>query len=793
MNTSKTYISVFSILLMGLLMSSCVYDKVELETSDNIINPNEYSLAVTIDLPVMNTRSGEEANDWEKYEDYVKDFSLLFFKASEPQTLIKKYDPSDLTFFEVEKGTYGYMKQWYVRIPMDDAGFIQQLREEDFKIAVLANWPKGSIAEIDKQIKDEASININTLHHLVTDEIYSQSDVYEFLTDDNGKMGATTEWVKNNQFDKKEDATTWIRDHWNPSLEENNPEDPSQRGYYNDLWFLWNFGGNAGDNALPYEAFEDEWENRNGENLRNWLTAQLVDDTGEGEITGDLNKDTADDDTDVGAGDDTNTGNDDTNTDVDSDNDKKNELVDKNVLSFITTEGAIAFKEQSTEDPLKYYYGVRLPVVKETETTDDEGSEKTEMQGAFSFIARASGTLYITGRAAESNQEAQLTVQVGDADTKIEYTLNFTDITTIDQEISITGDEQRVYLYNSSGSNGGIDIFQIEYIQDEYLYETDRTGIMPSDEHPIPMYGIQEYEALGEVWKEGTVFDLSNFNKLNPSSSYYDVHPIQLLRSVAKVELLLPENFNHVFLRNMNRTAFSEPMDVASNTAEIWKDDEEEASHWLDNSCEWSKLIGLEPFYSYNYNVGDYQNKLSWYYYNWGKNLQGSLNTDDSKIGDDHPHILNPHINRSDFVKFKEAGTNDDGLKRYVLYVPEKFVDDPDRTDTDEDIMAAAPKVCHIEFRDEKDPYYNLDDNYCYRIYFTEGGFYSNGGEITPPAFDNDDDTWENKYENAPEILKHHWTIMRNHVYTFTVEQGGKLAVQVKVLPWKIRKIEVEW
>lgn len=788
-------------------MSSCVYDKVELETSDNIINPNEYSLAVTIDLPVMNTRSGEEANDWEKYEDYVKDFSLLFFKASKEgkellptnQTLIKKYDSSALTFFEVKEGTYGYMKQWYVRIPMDDADFIQQLREEDFKIAVLANWPKN--------VTIDDKININTLHHLVTDEIYSQSDVYKFLTDDNGKMGATTEWVKNNQFDKKEDATSWIRDHWNPSLEKNNPEDPSQCQYsnYNDLWFLWNFGGNADDNALPYgtsdtkytmgDDIKGAWEQRNGSKLREWLTTQIREGENEGEITDNLNKDTADDDTstdddtDAGAGDDTNTGNDDTNTDVDSDNDKQNELVDKNVLSFITTEGAIAFREQSTEESSKYYYGVRLPVVQSTEPTDDEGSEKNEMQGAFSFIARASGTLYITGRAAESNQEALLTVQVGDADTKIEYALNFTDITTISKEISITGDEQRVYLYNSSGSNGGIDIFQIEYIQDEYLYETDRTGIMPSDKHPIPMYGIQKYKALGEVWKEGTVFDLSNFNYLTPTTDY-DVHPIQLLRSVAKVELLLPEdgNFNHVFLRNMNRTAFSEPMDVASSTGDIWEDAETSSAHPAD--CEWSKLIGLEPFYPYN-NVEDYQSKLSWYYYNSDRERfnNGSLGTSDSNIGNDHPHILNPHINSSDFVKFKEAGTNDDGLKRYVLYVPEKFVDDPDCTDENK-----APKVCHIEFRAQDDPYYNLDDNNCYRIYFTEEGFYSKDG-ADPPAFKDAKDTWENEYENDLDILQHHWTIMRNHVYTFTVEYnpGGKLAVQVKVLPWKRRMIAVEW
>ena len=47
--------------------------------------------------------------------------------------------------------------------------------------------------------------------------------------------------------------------------------------------------------------------------------------------------------------------------------------------------------------------------------------------------------------------------------------------------------------------------------------------------------------------------------------------------------------------------------------------------------------------------------------------------------------------------------------------------------------------------------------------------------------------TWENTYENDPEILRNHWPIIRNHTYSFTVLDTDKRMVMVKleVLPWR--------
>lgn len=671
-------------------MSACVYDNAVSGLPDNTIDPDGYALALTIDLPVMDTRA--DGDNWEKYEDYVGTFSLLFFKASEgdtdldpeDQTFIRKYDPKDLTYFEVDKGEYGYTKQWYVRIPIDpkngdDADFINIIRGNAFKIAVLANWPT---TEVNLTTTD----NINTLHHLVADDIYGKENgVYYFLTN-GGKMGATTEWVTEIFESKEEAAKRIIKELGSPSLSDDTssqPDDtasePSESDDRKDLWLL-----------------DDLWLLKDP-----WLCRDF------------------------------------------------------------------------TNEPKQ------LPQVTEPITEEPE-------EGVVSFIAYASGTLSITAKAADGADGATITTRVGNTGTELSYELGSEE--TIKQVISITGDEQRVYIYNK-GENK-VEISQIEYIQDEYLYEMAREGVKPdTKEHPIPMYGVQKFGKLEDVWKEGTVFDLSDFNKLNPTG--YEGGTIQLLRSVAKVELLLPpELFDHAFLRAMNRTAYSEPMDVATSTSKIWVDADNLGYSTHNSDCEWSKLTGLTPFYGST----NYENQLSWYYGNWGKH-KGDSSPDEKKKfkTGDYPQILNPRIHRSEFVKFLETDVTKEGYMRYVLYVPEKFVDDPTDVDAD-NIGQSAPKVCHIEFRDTKDRDYNLDDNNCYRIYFTEGGVYS-GDQFTPPTFESDEETWEQKYEQNPEILKKHWTIMRNHIYTFTVEYnpGGKLAVQVKVLPWKRRKVEVAW
>ena len=314
------------------------------------------------------------------------------------------------------------------------------------------------------------------------------------------------------------------------------------------------------------------------------------------------------------------------------------------------------------------------------------------------------------------------------------------------------------------------------------------TGVMPTVEQPIPMYGIQEFGALKDVWKEDTVFDLSNFDRMTPPS--YKYSDIWLLRSVAKVELLIPASMepHSVFLRSANRSARCEPVDVITNTKDIWFDGASGSTH--PDAREWSQLIGRQPFYDTNGTPSSYQNALAWYYGRWDHVNSNLAPAPDPNRA--YPHILNPMINRSDFTEFIKAESNDSQYERYVLYVPEKFVDDPENAGD----PTSDPKVCHIEFRVSGDPTDDLDDDNCYRIYFVDKGMTDKVEDVT---FEKDESgtvlNWENMYEKDLDNLKQHWPIMRNHWYTFTVKDANSmyLNVNVQILAWKKQEFTVSW
>lgn len=340
-------------------------------------------------------------------------------------------------------------------------------------------------------------------------------------------------------------------------------------------------------------------------------------------------------------------------------------------------------------------------------------------------------------------------------------------------------------LLNTDGKMG---MFR-KWTTEDTSSEKITTSVTPSENFLIPMYGIQEYKALGAVWVEGTTFDLSNFNKLGPSN--YDYSNISLLRSIAKVEVLIPVSFesHSVFLRNMNDNARCEPVDVSTSTGEIWKNVGDKNSK--GNTTEWGKLKERGSFLG---SEEKFENDLEWYYGNWF----------DSEHLDLYPQILNPFNEIVDcvaFIQTDEYTENNITYDRYLLYVPEKFIDDF-KTQGDK---KSDPKICHIQFRSKDFEFGDIDDNSCYRIYFTEGGVSStflkdiSNGDNAYPDFELDEEsdeinTWENRYENNPAYLNDHWPIIRNHIYQFKVDEaGGKIAVELRILPWKKRDIVVEW
>ncbi|MCH5224070.1 MAG: hypothetical protein J1E82_08505 [Muribaculaceae bacterium] len=720
--------------LMG-VMASCNDESLTLPEEGGQTPGNSLTdyIEFRMSLPVMETR-GEA--DFETYDDEVdlKEVRLLFFTADD-DLFFKQFEYEDLQYIPVGETEYEpnhTTKVWYVRIPVDDPVFVKTIREKDFKIAVLANW-KPTIAL-------EEGDNLSTLHH------QEEEKTYTYLTEGTNKMGKNTNWVKcyideenlMTKLDSRSDAETWIKTNWDPSNKSNYRD-------YEDLWLLWNFHAALNGEVKITEgqssnfgSFEDEWIEKNQDDLKEWLEGKNEDpETGPETTPADKTKLQ-------------------TLAPLESDN---------GGFQFIEANGAYVDEKNGVT-------GVVLP----------KGAYN---QDAIRFKAQAAGYLRIIWGSADGNN-AKMQIERR----TIESSQNFTEkkepsgssaaVNKYEWSVSITGDSEWITIFSQTGN---VIIYEIEYIQDKYLYDTNRIGVTPGpDSQLIPMYGIQKYGKLGEVWKEGTTFDLSNFNQMGPSG--YNYSDIWLLRSVAKVELLIPKKMkaHHIYLRSQNRYAYCEPVDISSNTNDIWKnigDKDKEAEGW--STTEWGKIMNRNPFYK----SSDYEGALKWYYGRW-------FNTTGL---DQYPQVINPKISRSDFTEFVSAGEDEKGNLRYVLYIGEKFVDDPN----DVGDATSLPKVCHIEFRTGDDPFLNLDDNNCYRIYFIDRGvdpeFVENVGY---PDFgkdeDGNDNTWERLYEQDTDYLKKHWPIIRNHVYSFTVEAGKEyISAHLKVLPWHKKDVDIWW
>lgn len=357
--------------------------------------------------------------------------------------------------------------------------------------------------------------------------------------------------------------------------------------------------------------------------------------------------------------------------------------------------------------------------------------------------------------------------------------------------------------------DGDIDIYEIEYMRARHLYDNARNAIMPSNEHPIPMYGIQNFDPVGKYLMPGKTFNLSSesYNdylkdpKLNlPQYNYKNIY---LLRSVAKVELLFDKKVfrnmvpEHVFMRVMNRTARCEPTDVVNPTDWIWYGDG--GSFLYDGKLynvsvdkaagpdtfvgakrEFENICKYGPLYNRAKNSGEddddaYRRVTSWYYGIWSANNEAlgnergryywlnpwNWNDKNRVLPNDYPHprIYNPRIDRSDFCRFHRV-PDEDGYYKFIMYMPEKNIDDADSRGR----LTATPKVQHIEIRfKDMNSDQNFDDNSHYRIYFTN---YGTNGQAVPNGYNR---TNIDQVEKDANFLKSLQPVMRNCHYKFVI------------------------
>lgn len=835
--------------------------------------------------------------DIDKYDDYIdtQDKFRVFFFTADGDFL---FGATDRVVGGIENTTStGY---WYIRIPMTmlvdrdnqeyDINKIKDyLKTHDFKVAVLANWPnagakvnpadwddsegtnnaidnpsstlKGnplwnwSNSILNSEAKSEDIRNINDLHHVYQDIYWgdaSRRNVFERLMseakrgDDPGLyMGEPTDWVKMRdipsgwkayykisdkvkEFENKTTANQWIRANWTPEVTPNQKKKIYR--HYQHMWFLWNFdasykygkwlsehpqasesgkvamaeeyyGSNWGWNdASPAEVintFGLQWYDRNGDYLYKWMKPSL--ENTRALTTGLI---------DIGE----------SNNDV--------------FFQYNLRSGYDAFAKNVNGN-----YGLQLPAI-------GKGPHTTN-QGMLFFQARTSGTLRIKWGSLDGTPST-LAVQNGlrPVVTYLEHS-GVTSQTPVDWnnqgvgylDVTVEGNSEPMHIYCTEGKAV---VYSVEFIRGIYLYETDREGVAPSAEQGIPMYGVQDYKAIGE-WQRGTTFNLSEGA---------DGKNIYLIRALAKVEVFLKKSFGiprHVYMRNLNRAGRCEPMDVETPTETYWNEKHSEvlnddpSNPQLKEYCEWFDIQRHGASYK-----KDYTSWLDWFYGSWnsakwtGASDRSSAyvwdftqglwvhNGDNigwknplSASGDKSPHYFNPYMYRSGFCRFLQ--TEDEGdYYHFVLYLPEKNIDDPavaGNTETD-------PRVPHIEYRffpqnmdpetgeviegyyDSDDPAgtdearysnfeYNLEDNDCFRIYFTNYGQSSNSDTpINQNLLDlrGERERYE-EYEKTLGNLNLHWPIMRNHCYKLYVGGEGPQnpEIHVEVSDWGHRKVVVKW
>lgn len=250
-----------------------------------------------------------------------------------------------------------------------------------------------------------------------------------------------------------------------------------------------------------------------------------------------------------------------------------------------------------------------------------------------------------------------------------------------------------------SATSSWLDYDNDDTIRDPYGWDF-RYNRLPSEEEPIPMYGVQQFETLTD-WVEGTSIELNR-----PSDN-----PISLLRSVVKIDVSLPKDFaDDLVMFYGNWFARSLPMDVWTPTDKIWVDDSMHGnvSNWADNAgmCEWGKIWkhkyrssdsypGVICSSERNAGIDEYKKIIMWQYglwrvvKGWSFDRSGTtgLNTYfDNTLGygsisrenadKEFPHIFNTCIQRIQRVMIRKTYTEGD-FDHYVMYVGERNVNDP--------------------------------------------------------------------------------------------------------------------
>ena len=827
---------ILAIGLLCLALAGCLPDDLrESGGKDAKEEARSYGLGFTISTDVLTKASGSAGmaygNEIENYIDPRRLRVLFLDRNGNFQFEFSQYEYKDPL---VESGqreksrlksglhleplrmSHGdAVTQWFARIPIDQLSDeeLKLITDEGFKVAIMANWPDDTFEETnaDNDVKTNFLIegseqNIaNRLAHCFYDPFYnkdetdSDKEIHDsylpFLGKDKSgnitQASVTSSWLKahftKGRKDGFKDAEDYIRENYHFDGPENDPYSRSyvftksktdeNRKYYN-MWYIWNFYDRVNESTYPYDNRKNRstWQERNMEiGWLGWLNKQKTQENQEIQLETGIHDGLvfASNDNVYWTGDCVLMPSIGTIAD--------HEAWDNKLFNFISDQDLNNKKSHS-----KYgYFRVPMPA---------DGMLRLK-------VGKANSSISLGVHICEKGQFEEATpADIKSRRQRFEITEDNMVI-----EIPATINERPMYafIYALGGNSTSMKLYEIEYIKAEHLYDVDRDGVMPDKENPIPMYGIQDFDPIGEYWTPGELFNLSAFNGLHPERKY-NYKWISLLRSVAKVELKIAKApFNekkpqYVYMRSMNQTARLNPIDVLTPTDQIWYGDAEHNIAGIEQETYNIQAYG-PMFQGRDAQIANkfefFWNRLAWFHGIWTHPIVGiSSSAENAASGEKwdwhspitqgdtrieisydnsipSPRVFNPHINRSDYTHFHYDG-QDGTYWYYTLYMPEKHMTDSNKASD----LTTKPKCLHIEMRWEGvNDDSSLDDNASYRIYFADTKL---GG--TPSGFyDRDDyenvtDTEGRPYDGAYEYdlanLKTFYPIVRNHSYEVTVE-----------------------
>lgn len=736
-------------------------------------------------------------------------FHVVLFDAK--GAVVEDWENQEISKITEPSPEFGGMKRtkYFVRIPRKKIqdSTIELMRREPFKIAVFANWADYPKFTRDKnETTDENGINRNNLFfisHSHEDTSYennsgvdgetTDSEVFGFITGAGSKMGVAQEWVAN-RFQDDEEADAAIRRKYQINEDgtgkfvSNEPVIlTNSRGMsskfnmdeytYNDVWQVWNFGGEKNYDENDKETF---YKSSVAANRIKWAK---------------VNNDWYEKCFNASSG----------------SNQKVDDGTTVRGLTVYHPEYSSVQGRQQTINGKTYY-----PIELKHYSRGTGIQEIKVSDGSYlHFKLPADGYMYIKCQAL--TEGAKLVARRGAlnvTDKNLIKQKEFTpatdniDVITLDykdagnQMIRVTGEPEEFVLYALGGT---IEIYEIDYIKSRMIQIVDRQMINPfaTPEGGISMYGIQDFEPAGlDVWPEGTTFNLSRFETTHTGKDApsYKYRTISLLRSVSKVEVYVPKSIfpkpSHMYLRTINRFSRSAPIDIFTPTNIIW-DGWKEGNGYNDGIVEgWN--MGMTGSLQHHYEIApgidaeaenirkygftykkygntfegdksaEYRDAVSWLFGLWEKefgwNWGGESITIDPSKPRPYPRVFNTRIARSDYAHMLYGGEKD-GCYYYYAYLPEKNITDPNNKGTLDD----SPKVMRVEMRfGDRNTDVNLDDNASYRIYFMPGG--KGAGVTDRDSYDGVLETGSDNDESVQmQNLRKMYPIMRNHLYRFKI------------------------